>query len=799
MSYTPGTWAVGQPMKVGKLNNLETQYDCVFDASAKTFAGAVAVTGVLTASDVIQLGHASDTTLSRVSAGVIAVEGVTVVLAGTSPTFGAVVCTTVDTGQGANELYAMNQNVRSSDSPTFNGLTVTTMNSYTFNQSVASGASPTFGAGNITGILEANITDGSILARLAANETVSGLWSFTNTGVTTFSGRIEMMDSSNSGDWQVQIINTNNSFGTALLRTEYTGSAGPTTYSHISAREPSGSEVFNVRGDGRVVAAGTMAFGGGSAISSSSNVALLNAVNAFSNTAGTLATWTRTGSTGVFLGVADSASSAFWGVTNGTYSVQTSGGGFSDKLTISAAGDVGIPVGLLTVSGFGTHSFTAGGTTDNLLRVRNTSSSGTTARAVMQIGNDGYDAAGQFFVLSSTYATVGPEIANAVILRSLTPAGLVLAAQDASGDVRIWSRNALALAFGASQAATFTGSVTMPYGLVTAGAGSVYFDIVRSAVDVNIAYRVNSGTQEWYAGLMGGSSSTDGAYRIYNGTAGTARFALSTGGNLSITGNYLAGASGSTFTTDLKVLGAEAGSATIYLWPDEGDNPADKWDITAVDESYFRINGGNGNMRFNINGDAFAFATTTGGSGVSFQLNSGAERYINVSESDNGDGGSSAGNYIRLGNNTNATNTAAGYVVFVEKDGTQQNVWADNTGVMRVNTTRPLNGFDTAGTVIGTQTSQRSTKNIYGEFIDYAGALSTILATPLFDFDYKSGSYNGQRFVGITTDDSPAFGMDDGRSFNPVTAFGYTVAAFKEIERRLAVAEATINTLRGVH
>lgn len=38
----------------------------------------------------------------------------------------AVIFTTVDTGQGANELYAMNQNVKTTDSPTFGKVTTTT-------------------------------------------------------------------------------------------------------------------------------------------------------------------------------------------------------------------------------------------------------------------------------------------------------------------------------------------------------------------------------------------------------------------------------------------------------------------------------------------------------------------------------------------------------------------------------------------------------------------------------------------------------------------------------------------------
>jgi hypothetical protein len=41
--------------------------------------------------------------------------------------FGKLKATTLDTGQGANELYAMNQNLRTTDSPTFAGLTLSGM------------------------------------------------------------------------------------------------------------------------------------------------------------------------------------------------------------------------------------------------------------------------------------------------------------------------------------------------------------------------------------------------------------------------------------------------------------------------------------------------------------------------------------------------------------------------------------------------------------------------------------------------------------------------------------------------
>lgn len=49
-------------------------------------------------------------------------------IGGTLGVTGAISGATVNTGQGANELYAMNQNVRTTDSPTFNTLGFTSLN-----------------------------------------------------------------------------------------------------------------------------------------------------------------------------------------------------------------------------------------------------------------------------------------------------------------------------------------------------------------------------------------------------------------------------------------------------------------------------------------------------------------------------------------------------------------------------------------------------------------------------------------------------------------------------------------------
>jgi hypothetical protein len=71
----------------------------------------------------------------------------------------------------------------------------------------------------------------------------------------------------------------------------------------------------------------------------------------------------------------------------------------------------------------------------------------------------------------------------------------------------------------------------------------------------------------------------------------------------------------------------------------------------------------------------------------------------------------------------------------------------------------------------------------------------------LFDFTYKSGAFNNQRFTGIVTDYAPTFGMDrdaehpHGKSLNEVTAHGYTFAAIKALHSRIEQLENQVRKL----
>lgn len=146
---------------------------------------------------------------------------------------------------------------------------------------------------------------------------------------------------------------------------------------------------------------------------------------------------------------------------------------------------------------------------------------------------------------------------------------------------------------------------------------------------------------------------------------------------------------------------------------------------------------------------------------------------------------------------------APGQVRLDAKNGTQYFIYPDSAGLLRIHTGAPTQvSGDLVGTIVGEQSSSRAVKDIVQQERDTASALATIKRTPVYHFYYKDRRYNGEMFTGIVTEDSPEFGMDQGRAFNPVTAFGYSVLAMQELakqnqalEARVAALEATIAKL----
>lgn len=166
--------------------------------------------------------------------------------------------------------------------------------------------------------------------------------------------------------------------------------------------------------------------------------------------------------------------------------------------------------------------------------------------------------------------------------------------------------------------------------------------------------------------------------------------------------------------------------------------------------------------------------------------------------------GAVTGSVLILGRNTSGAAAPGCMYLGIKGASTGAAFFVDSTGVARLNVGAggvaacpTENGGDAIGTIVGTQTSARATKHVAGEVTDTAAAMAIIRSTPVWQFTYKNGAYNGETFYGITTDDSPIFGMDGGKSFNPVTAFGATVLALRDLDARLAALERENDRLRG--
>lgn len=399
--------------------------------------------------------------------------------------------------------------------------------------------------------------------------------------------------------------------------------------------------------------------------------------------------------------------------TSNTLALQggTSGVGFlksnnsAYSFSVDDSGNTTI-AGTLTVNGFGTHAFSAGGTGGNLLSVVNTTSGAANyARYALTAGT----AAGSVYLFSQGYTTSTWDVAEALALRAESAGGLSISATHASGTIRF-----------------YTGGTTL-----------------RGEV-------LATGILDWaYGADFAGDFSV-----------ATSKFTVA-----SATGNTVVAG---TFTA----AGDVGMAATKKLYFDGVAMSGDTY-ITESSADLISVYAGGVEIAEFTNQDAVS---------VKALIVPGFDR-----------GSSAIGPTILIGRNTYASAPAAGALRLTEMGGTIHYIWVDASSQARISTTAFTSATDSStGWVIGTQTSLRSTKNILGPYTDYEGALDLMLRTPLWDFTYKSGAYNNQAFVGITTDDSPEFGMDLGKSFNPISAHGYTVAAIKALHARIVALELAL-------
>ena len=95
----------------------------------------------------------------------------------------------------------------------------------------------------------------------------------------------------------------------------------------------------------------------------------------------------------------------------------------------------------------------------------------------------------------------------------------------------------------------------------------------------------------------------------------------------------------------------------------------------------------------------------------------------------------------------------------------------------------------------------RESKNITGSLAP-ADALASILSASVSTFRYKrdgratTGDFETE-YAGIMADEAPWAMHHKGRIFNPVSAFGYTVAAIQELEMQIAALKLKLSELKS--
>ncbi|MBK8772619.1 MAG: hypothetical protein IPM06_19640 [Rhizobiales bacterium] len=162
------------------------------------------------------------------------------------------------------------------------------------------------------------------------------------------------------------------------------------------------------------------------------------------------------------------------------------------------------------------------------------------------------------------------------------------------------------------------------------------------------------------------------------------------------------------------------------------------------------------------------------------------------------DNGALAGGRILADRNTNASTPAAGTLGLRDKGGQTYWIWPDDSGVLRIDVNLPVNANDTAGTVVGAQTSSLDSKDIAGEPIAIDDVLAAVRAgaEAVRRFTYKSGSFNGEEFSGVVVDYAPRYGMDRdaehpaGKSLSVITVVGDLLMAVSNLAERVAALEA---------
>lgn len=164
------------------------------------------------------------------------------------------------------------------------------------------------------------------------------------------------------------------------------------------------------------------------------------------------------------------------------------------------------------------------------------------------------------------------------------------------------------------------------------------------------------------------------------------------------------------------------------------------------------------------------------------------------------DMGTAAAQNLLIGRNSNGSTPAPGALRVRRANGDNDNIYPDDSGVWRtLNTAAPTNATFAGGTVVGSQTSHISYKDVLGAPVSDAEALEMICtaAADVCRFVYRDRRYNGEEFSGLVLDGEELhrYGMDAdpehaaGKSLNLINAVGDLFLAIRSLAERVATLE----------
>lgn len=257
---------------------------------------------------------------------------------------------------------------------------------------------------------------------------------------------------------------------------------------------------------------------------------------------------------------------------------------FMDRIDALFSGALTIG-GVLTAEGFGSHTFSASGTGSNAIAVRNPTA-GTANAAALHLGNDSSATRGVVRMTSTTWTYSGGAQSDQVFIRSDGTGGIRLYANNAAGNVSIFTGGAIGYEpLRISQTAEVwvgygmnTESAVLKLGHSRIGNGYAYLDLIGDTTYQTYGLRIiranggaNTQSIVYHKGTGALQVITEEAAPLEFHTTNTKRAAVLSGGHLVLeelttnpgTGDLTADAAVAVYTKADKLVFAYNNGGTV--------------------------------------------------------------------------------------------------------------------------------------------------------------------------------------------------------------------------------------------